>query len=269
MRTRMYDSLNNREIAAYLARSDVIFLPVGVTEIHGEMPVNAEHVLALGAAKLLAEAADGLVLPGLAYFYAGATAMGTSTLEVSPSLGAAYLKEICRSLLRRGFRRQVLLTAHGPASVTVSVVVREFFNETRCPIAYVDLIKPISELNQKAPGKICFDKLIWGAYRVLERMDEIPQDQRPIQRAPYPEAFAKLQQKCSAAGFYYTDESQHGWWPEAPMSAADRAARAEEGERQLRELAAFMKPAELVEAMREADRLVSEVIVPKFGSRLP
>ena len=103
MRTRFYDSLLNREIEDYLGRSDVIFLPVGTIEMHGEMPVGCEHVLPLAVALKMAEEVDGLVLPNLPYFYAGATAIGRGTLQVPPSAGAAYLKVICCLAAAPGF----------------------------------------------------------------------------------------------------------------------------------------------------------------------
>jgi creatinine amidohydrolase len=115
MRTRFFDALTNREIEEYLGRSDIIFLPLGTAEMHGEMPVGCEHVLPIAFCLKMAAEVDGLVLPGLHYFYPGATAIGKGSIQVSPSVGAAYLKAICHSLLRQGFRRQVLVSAHGPA----------------------------------------------------------------------------------------------------------------------------------------------------------
>src|SRR5262249_54110611 len=123
LRTRVYDSMTNAEVTRYLEQNDVVFLPVGTAEMHGSMPLGCEYVLPLAIAMRMAELADGLVLPGLVYFYPGATAVGRGTIQVSPSVGAAYLKEICRSLLRQGFRRQVLLSYHGPAEVTLVPVV--------------------------------------------------------------------------------------------------------------------------------------------------
>ena len=75
MRTRFLDSLTNAEVTAYLERNDLIFLPVGTVEMHGEMPLGCEHVLPLAFAQRMAEETDGLVLPHLVYFYPGATAM--------------------------------------------------------------------------------------------------------------------------------------------------------------------------------------------------
>jgi hypothetical protein len=42
MRTRMYDSMTNAEFTGYLARRDVIFIPVSTVEMHGSMPLAYE-----------------------------------------------------------------------------------------------------------------------------------------------------------------------------------------------------------------------------------
>src|SRR5262245_32802859 len=89
MRTRMFDALTTREISGYLARNDIILIPIGTVEMHGEMPVGAEYVLPLAVATRMAEQVDALVLPHLAYFYSGATAIGHGTLDISPSAGLA------------------------------------------------------------------------------------------------------------------------------------------------------------------------------------
>ena len=137
LRTRVYDSMTNAEMESYLEKNDVIFLPVGTAEMHGSMPLGCEHVLPLALATKMAEMTDGLVLSGLVYFYPGATAVARGTIQVSPSVGAAYLKQICGSLFRQGFRRQILLSYHGLAEVTLVPLVREFFEETKCLIVYM------------------------------------------------------------------------------------------------------------------------------------
>ena len=52
----------------------------------------------------MAEACDGLVLTGLPYFYAGATASGRGTVQVSIREGIDYLTAIAKNLLRLGFK---------------------------------------------------------------------------------------------------------------------------------------------------------------------
>jgi len=40
MRSRFLDSMTNAEVTDYLTRNDIIFLPVGTAEMHGEMPLG-------------------------------------------------------------------------------------------------------------------------------------------------------------------------------------------------------------------------------------
>ncbi len=266
MRTRYYyDARTNEEIAAYLRRSDIIFLPIGAVEMHGEMPVGCEYVLPLAFALRMAEEVDALVLPHLAYFFAGATATGKGTVEVRPSVGTAYLMEVCRSLLRQGFRRQVLLSAHGPASVTISPLVQEFFEETKCPIGYVDLLKHFEGVEG-----LDLNQLVWGAYHLLGRDEDIPREQHPpAQRVPFPEAVTKLLQAKVEAGYFYSDESHHGWWPEAPLSEEDRLARAEAGVQEIEAVVAAIDPKSVVTNLKELDWYVQHHVLPKFAQSLP
>lgn len=266
MRTRYFDSLSNGEIKTYLGRNDVIFIPVGTVEYHGEMPVGAEHVLPLAFAVRLAEKTDALVLPHLVYFYPGATAVGLGTIHVSPETGKAYLREVCASLLRQGFRRQVLLTAHGPASLTLAPFIREFFEEFHCPIAYLELGAQFHRAKPPAD----FDLAIWGAYHLLGRLEDIPFKQRVRRRVPNPPAMGKVFGTGARAGFFFThDELQHGWWPDRKMTPKLRAERARKGLENIDRVLDAMEVERLLEGLRELDRTMQSEVWPKFGKRLP
>ena len=83
MRTRILGKLINSEVQDYLKRNDIIIVPVGTTEMHGGLPLDCETVLSEALALRMAQSCDGLVLTGLPYFYAGATASGRGTVQVS------------------------------------------------------------------------------------------------------------------------------------------------------------------------------------------
>lgn len=269
MRTRILDSLNNREISAYLHRNDVIVIPVGTVELHGEMPVGCEHVLPLAFARRIAEEADALVLPGMVYFYPGATAIAQGTVAVSPSAGSAYLKEVCRSLLRQGFRRQLILTAHGPALYTVMPAVREFFEEHKAPVAFLDLSARFVQVESKGGGEIDFNKLIWGAYYLLDRLGEIPLDQRPVTRAQQPAPLTQLQRDGVQFGYFFSDLTHHGWWPPKQLTPAERLARAKEGLQQIERVIKDINPRKLVNDMKSFDTWVQTEVLPKWQKQLP
>lgn len=260
MRTRLLDAMTNEEVTTYLRHNDLIFLPIGTVEMHGEMPLGCEYVLPLAFATRLAELADGLVLPHLAYFYPGATAIGRGTISISPSDGAAYLKAVCRSLCRQGFRRQLFLTAHGPAHMTVAHAAREIFEETKCIAVYLDLNRHFGDAD--------FNLLIWGAYHQLGRLDEIPLDQKPTARAAFPEAPAKLHRLKADPGYFFSDETHHGWWPDHTLTPEERLARAEEGARLLESVVEAINPKALAEGMKDLDKYVQHHVLPKYGERL-
>ena len=138
MRTRILGKMLNSEVQEYLKNNDIIIVPVGTTEMHGGFPLDCETVISEAYALKMAEACDGLVLTGLPYFYAGATASGRGTVQVSVRQGIDYLGAIARSLLRLGFKRQVYISFHGPAHMTICPMIRDFYDETGVPILYLD-----------------------------------------------------------------------------------------------------------------------------------
>ena len=139
LRTRILPKMLNREVQEYLEHNDLIIVPVGTVEMHGGLPLDCETVISEAIGLEMAQAADGLVLTGLPYFYAGATASGRGTVQVSVRQGIDYLGAIARSRLRQGFKRQIYISMHGPAHMTCSPMVRDFFDETGVPILYMDM----------------------------------------------------------------------------------------------------------------------------------
>ena len=131
MRTRFMSKMTNKEVVEYLDHNDIIFIPVGTVEMHGLMPLDCEYTAPEALAYLMAQEVDGLVLDGLKYFYCGATTIGRGTVQMSVKDGYAYLKEIARSLMNQGFRRQIFVTGHGPSYLTVGSMVVDFFDETK------------------------------------------------------------------------------------------------------------------------------------------
>ncbi len=269
MRTRIYDALTNAEITAYLDRNDIIFLPLGVAEIYtgmpARMPVASEHVLPMAFAVRMAELVDGLVLPGLHYFYPGSTAVGKGAINVSPSAGIAYLKEVCRSLLRQGFRRQILLSLHSPATYTASPLVREFFDETKCPILYIDLEECLGE-HQSAEE---LNQIFWGAFHLLGRLDDIPREFSTAEETDLSGPSWRWYRKGFTFGYYLSDDRDFGGWAGHPTTEPERQARAQQGIALIDEIVQNLDMPSVVAGMREIDEHTQRVILPKYGARLP
>ena len=122
--------LKAAEINALAARDAVVIVPVGSTEQHGpHLPTQVDSLLvgeiARRAARLAAASTPVVVAPtvwsGLAEHHMSLG--GTLSLDFATFL--ALLRCICRSLLRQGFHRILLLNGHGSNIAALSVVVNK------------------------------------------------------------------------------------------------------------------------------------------------
>lgn len=185
MRTRILPKMLNSEVQEYLQRNDIIIVPVGTVEMHGGLPLDVETTISEAVGLKMAEACDGLVLTGLQYFYAGATASGRGTVQVSVRQGIDYLGAVARSLLRQGFKRQIYISLHGPAHMTCSPMVRDFYDETGVPILYLDMTmqmfshaRDLFHADEMKSNPLAFmrrlDSMFVGAYQIMGRLDDVP-----------------------------------------------------------------------------------------------
>jgi len=285
MRSRLLTRLTNTEIEQYLNRNDVIFIPVGTVEPHSEIPLDAEYVGPLAYAIKLAEEADGLVLPGMVYFFPDATIVGRGAVHVTPSEGTAYLKVIARSLLRQGFRRQIYITGHGPSFQTVSPLVREFFDETRVPIVHLESSalrgpRPATSApstpappNPPAPSAAsAFSKLMYGAYAIAGRLDDIPLNLSeavpPHPADPGINNLFPLGPQSGTVGFYMGDYTDHTG-PAKSVTAEQRVEYAKEGREMIEQAVKGFDIKGVLQAMRDHDKFTQDHIVPQYGWMFP
>ncbi len=130
-KTIRMELMTSPEVARYLQRSDLAILPVGCFEMHGpHVPLGCDTLHAHAMSVILAELWDCLVLPPVMYTFPGASDHWPGTIAPRPSATISYLKEICLSAIRAGFKRLVVLGTHGPIRFMMSSVLREIYQET-------------------------------------------------------------------------------------------------------------------------------------------
>lgn len=279
MRTRYLPSLTNPEIEQYLKRNDIIFIPVGTVETFGSMPSDMEYRMAEAYAIKMANEVDGLVLPHVTYFFPGVTVTGVASVYMPQEIGMAYLKALAHSLLRQGFRRQIYLSAHGPSDQFVSGMVRQFFEETKDPILYIHLPLLNKLSGVASEGGDTFRSIGYGAYYILGRLNDIPLDLDPpkpsLPPLPRPPASMKvlspLAPESSAVGSYEPDPQHNGGKPLEPihMTAAERERLGKQGAALIDRNIRVVKIKEVVQALRDEDRYVHDVILPRYRDILP
>lgn len=284
MRTRILNKMTNTEVEEYLDRGgDLIFVAVGTVEVHGDLPLDCETIIPEAFAVEFAKKADGLALINLPYFFPGATPVGRGTVNINVEDGIRYLKTVARSLMKQGFRRQVYLTLHGPAYLTVNGMCMDFFHETQNPIMHCELMHAmqVAEKNgwnaaEKNPMER-FNTMIYGAYKLMGQLEYIPvytdNDQRIPDSKKIEEANKKqyyineLQQLAHAPGsfgFYFYDTCQHTGGGEASSTVEEREQRAAEGEELITSLVECFDIGKYVGYLNELDRLVNDEIIVKY-----
>ncbi len=264
MRTRLLPKMLNTEVEQYLERNDIIIVPVGTVELHGGFPLDSETVISEAFALKMAEAADGLVLTGLPYFYAGATAMARGTTQVSVREGIDYLGAIARSLLRQGFKRQIYISFHGPAHMTCSPMVRDFFDETGVPILYMDLtMQMMKEAKDLFKSLDSFHAITVAAYEIMGRLEDIPLTTEYCHQEPQTveqfNGLFGLAYQSGSIGYCFGDQKDHMSTTAIPTAEA-RKALAEEGKPIIEEIVNRVNMENVVAEMRALDEFEQEAM---------
>lgn len=257
IRTRILGKCLNSEVQEYLKHNDVIIVPVGTTEMHGGFPLDCETVISEAYALKMAEACDGMVLTGLPYFYAGATASGRGTVQVTVRQGIDYLGAIARSLLRQGFKRQVYLSFHGPAHMTICPMLRDFYDETGVPILYMDCMIQVNK-NQDLFHDFVndFHAITVGSYKIMNRIDDVPLvtgycHDDPQSCAPFNDLFS-LGYQSAGVGYCFGENGDHMSTPDIP-DIATRDRMAETGEAIISKMVERMDMPHVVDQLRKLE----------------
>src|SRR6266699_2783568 len=172
LHTRDLTRLSQVQVADYLKRSDIIFIPVGAVETNGIMPSDRDYVSALAYAMTMADELDALYMPGLIWSYPGTTMIAQATVNISPTQGLEFLRATATSLLKQGFRRQVYISSgQGPAPLTAGTLVREFYDVEHVPILYIDMDTYLPKLKLAPDAR---SKALYGAHYITGRIIDLP-----------------------------------------------------------------------------------------------
>ncbi len=280
MRTRFLSKLTNGEVEEYLNRNDLIFVPVGVTETHGALPLDSETVLAEAIALKMAEEANGLVLHNLPYFFPGGTVVGRGTVQMSVKDGMTYLGQIAKSLLKQGFRRQVYVTSHGPAYLYVSSMIRDFFEETKVPALYIDMVKVGERQDLGFSFMEKFNDMTIGAYKILGRLEDVPLNVPESDSVTYDvqkmlagmknnpsSRLGSLALQSGAVGSYFDFPSTHMVTP-LLKTAEEREEHANSGVEAIEKIVKAIDVPSIVQSLQELDEYTQKDSLVKYGDWL-
>lgn len=115
-------------VAAYLAQSRGILIPVGATEQHGpDGLIGTDHLCAEAIARRCGAQHGIIVAPTLAYGMSQFHLAFAGTISLRPSTLAALAHDVIASLAATGFTHLYFLNGHGGNLAPLRCAVQEFY----------------------------------------------------------------------------------------------------------------------------------------------
>jgi len=216
MRSRFLLELTTPEVESYLAAGgDLAILPIGSVEMHGpHQPIGTDTFVAKAFALRIAESANGLILPEVAYTWAGATDGFAGTISVEAELMQQLVRAVALKALRAGFRRVLLISGHSPNKSTLFYTVRHFFETEGAPLFFVDAFDPLDETaaalfaGPYAQGKEA--SIVLAALQVLGLGDLYREaEMRRAAAAPPGPGWLGQMLRVGTVGYFMQDPRQH------------------------------------------------------------
>jgi len=208
--------LTTPEVEAYLAKGGVTaLLPVGCVEMHGpHQPVGTDSIVAKAFALRIADAADGIVLPGVHYTWPGSTDGFAGTIAIEPELVYKTVESVLLKAWRMGLRSLLLLSIHHGNHYPLYMLVRRVYEEHLIPAVYVN---PMEALDEEADALFAGEysqsmeaSLVLAALHILGQPDLYSEaemcydDQAP----PRFESYRRIS-KVGAVGSFMQDPRHH------------------------------------------------------------
>lgn len=187
-----WNHLTAPELRALAARDAVVLLPVGSTEQHGaHLPTGVDDFLAAEVCRRAAALADPVpvvVTPSVWCGLAEHHMPFGGTLTLSLSTLHALLRDVCRSVLRAGFRRILLVNGHGGNVTALRALVDELTFELSAPLAVTsyftvgrqalaDVLEAQDHLMHACEGET---SMSLAAFPALVREEELPEAVGPV-----------------------------------------------------------------------------------------
>jgi len=145
------------EVEDLLTRSDMVIIPVASLEQHGtHLPIGTDYLNGEERAKLIAQRADVLVAPILLPGQSPYHMEFAGTITLPSTLVQEVYVEAAKSLMRHGFRRFLILNAHGGNNAISTFIVDRINQETEgIAVKLNDVVGPFMDrtASRALPGR--------------------------------------------------------------------------------------------------------------------
>ncbi len=139
--------MTSPEVEALLAKTDMVIIPIAALEQHGgHLPIGTDFINGVERCKLIAQERDILVSPilmvGQSPYHMGFA--GTITLRAETIIQVHL--EAVESLIKHGFKRFIIMNAHG-GNRAISALIVDQINQTTAGVAvsFGEAVRPFME----------------------------------------------------------------------------------------------------------------------------
>ena len=117
--------LTRPEVEEYLKENDIVLFPTGSTEQHGKhIAIDNDAFTALEVSKRVAEKTGVLVAPVMPFGYSPHHMAFSGTITLPFETLLQVYKEVCKSLMKHGFKKIVIMNGHGGNSNVIAEALR-------------------------------------------------------------------------------------------------------------------------------------------------
>ena len=127
------------EVEEVKKQTDVAIIPIGSIEQHGlHLPLKTDIFIAYEISKLVAKKVPVVIAPPIFYGESSHHIDFPGTISLESSTLIALVKDVAKSLFKHGFKKIVILNAHGGNAPILQVASNEIHQETGAVVILVD-----------------------------------------------------------------------------------------------------------------------------------
>ena len=166
-----------------MRKEGVCIIPIGSLEKHGEhLPLGNDALVAHKIALMAAEKEPVVVLPPLFFTYTKEMKNLTGAISLETDLLLRLLENLCDEVARNGFRKIILLNAHGGNTNILRVFLQHIVDKGKDYVVYLppiwldpDVIREVRETSET--GHACEIETSVSLYLFPElcRMERVPE----------------------------------------------------------------------------------------------
>jgi creatinine amidohydrolase len=229
--SNLFENLNRMELDK---KNDcLVIIPVGAIEQHGpHLAAGTDFIIidevTKAAVSAIAKNHEVIQIPTLPFGFSDHHLQFGATVSLRPETLQLVLLDICRSLLRSGFKNLFILNGHGGNNEIISIVAREFAiaNDLRVGassywiMAWDELVNESAHDSNRLPGHA-------GAFET-----SIMQYLRPnLVKEPLPERKGEFSSNPHSFYGSFMAEDPRNWTRIDGYSDSPNKARSSDGER--------------------------------------